>query len=888
MKKLNYLINQTAVYIPQMILFVFMLISCSVMGQLKAKKQLTPADYSKWGTLFVEEISEKGNWVSYSMRNFELQIDTLFVKNTKSKQTVVIPNGTKGKFNQEEQFACLTPEGVLEVNLKTTKKQLFKNTTAYTFSTNGKYFIVEKEDTNNHKSLEIKSSNGKTVKTIESINSYNLNKHSDKLICITKSTTNNAMLIIDLEKSLSETIIIESSIYNFSNPTWNSQGNALVFFEDSLDNKAEKNKKIGYYNCKENKLLQFSMEDNSNMAETMQIDSNPQIPLTISDDGQRVFFRISEKQNLNNKKSPETVQIWRASDNWIYPVIKKFDNWKKTPKTALWNIATNQFLAITDTQYPKLILDGKQEWALIYNPMANKSSYKRDDDRDYYSKNLRTGETQLAIKQLPASLSETLMIPNTHYLVYYQNKNYWLLDLSTQRIQNLTENLNINIENSNYDRPGDIPSYGIAAWNKTNNSILIYDQYDIWEIAIDTKKATRLTSGKENEICFRIAKLKNGSWETSNYDGLSCREVDLDEGLILEATNANTITSGYYSWDRTDKESKIIFTDKRIDQLFKATKNNNYVYRQQDYDSPPSLLFKDKSVKSPQKLFQSNLQHYNYYWGKSELIHYQNPQGKPLKGILYYPANYDPSIKYPMIVDIYEKQSKELHYYVNPTDLAGGEACRTNFISQGYFYLMPDIVYEIGKPAISALECVTAATQSIIDKGLVNPKKIGLTGHSYGGYESCFIATQTNLFATVVIGAPATNLNSYYLTVNWDVGRPQMWRIENQQWRMGKSLFDDWEAYNQNSPIYYTKNVSVPLLIWTGEKDNNVNTSQTIELYLALKRLDKKAIMLYYPNEGHALMKEKTQRDFSHRIHNWFDYYLKDQTRESWIVDTKN
>ncbi|MNY21577.1 x-prolyl-dipeptidyl aminopeptidase [compost metagenome] len=106
-----------------------------------------------------------------------------------------------------------------------------------------------------------------------------------------------------------------------------------------------------------------------------------------------------------------------------------------------------------------------------------------------------------------------------------------------------------------------------------------------------------------------------------------------------------------------------------------------------------------------------------------------------------------------------------------------------------------------------------------------------------------------------------------------------MWRIENQQWRMAKSLFEDRESYNQNSPIQYIKNVSIPLLIWTGEKDNNVNTSQTIEFYLALKRLEKQAIMLFYPNEGHNIIKEKNQRDLSQRILNWFDYYLKDKVQ---------
>lgn len=869
-----------------MLCILWMFISCPLMGQPKSKKLLTAADYPKWGTLFVEALSEKGNWVAYTMRYEELQKDTLFLKNTKTQKTIVIPTAVSGKFNKEQQFACLTADGVMEVNLKTAQKQLIQKATDFAFSTNGKYLLMLLTTTNNQKKLVISDNKGKKVKIIENVTTYKLHEASDKIVCTIESARHNAVIIVDLKNSLSEKKITESPNYIYTQASWNSSGNALAFFEESSDKKVPIPTQIGYFNGKKNQFSQFSMEDNTKIADSMRIDTSQNIALSLSDDGLKVFFGIKEKKLFDN--SPETVQIWKTKDNWIYPKRKKIHNWRITVKTAVWNADTNQFLTITDPQFPKLMLDGKQQWALVFNPMYTESQYQLEDDRDYYVRNLTTGTTQLVLKRMPVSDFETLMIPNTNYFVYYQNKNWWLLDCSTQQKQNLTEKLVVNFENSNYDRPGYIPSYGIAAYNTSNNSILFYDQYDIWEIAIDSKKANRLTHGREQQICFRIQKPKNSSGHNASFNGTSCKVIDLEQGLVLEATDPNTMNSGYYSWNKKDKESKIIFAGKCIDQLFNASKNNSYLFREQDYDSPPSLIFKSTASGGSQKLFQSNPQHYHYYWGKAELIHYQNPQGKKLKGILYYPANYDPKLKYPMIVDIYEKQSDELHLYVNPTELELNGTCSTNFISQGYFYLKPDIVYEIGKPAIAALECVTAATQSIIDKGLINPNKIGLTGHSYGGYESCFIATQTNLFATAVIGAAATNLNSYYFATNWDIGKPHIWRIENQQWRMGKSLFEDWEGYNQNSPIYYTKNVSIPLLIWTGEKDQNVNTSQTIEFYLALKRLNKEAIMLYYPNEGHALVHEKTQRDLTRRMQNWFDYFLKDQTPASWILDMKN
>lgn len=163
----------------------------------------------------------------------------------------------------------------------------------------------------------------------------------------------------------------------------------------------------------------------------------------------------------------------------------------------------------------------------------------------------------------------------------------------------------------------------------------------------------------------------------------------------------------------------------------------------------------------------------------------------------------------------------------------------------------------------------------------------GLIGHSFGGYETSFIVTRTNIFATAIAGAPATDLTSWYLTVGWNTGRPEFWRFESQQWRMGKSLFEDMESYNRNSPILHVKQITTPLLLWTGEVDKQVNTNQSIEFYLALHRLEKQATMLIYPKERHALLKEENQKDLTKRIQNWFDYYLKDMQPQPWMLKDK-
>ncbi|MBW4362015.1 alpha/beta hydrolase family protein [Flavobacterium taihuense] len=97
-------------------------------------------------------------------------------------------------------------------------------------------------------------------------------------------------------------------------------------------------------------------------------------------------------------------------------------------------------------------------------------------------------------------------------------------------------------------------------------------------------------------------------------------------------------------------------------------------------------------------------------------------------------------------------------------------------------------------------------------------------------------------------------------------------------------MFDDTDSYLKNSPVLQAANVHTPLLSWTGAEDRHVNYYQSIEFYLALRRLGKKHTMLIYPGDGHALMDGSNQKDLTQRTEEWFGYYLKNETLKSWMV----
>lgn len=352
----------------------------------------------------------------------------------------------------------------------------------------------------------------------------------------------------------------------------------------------------------------------------------------------------------------------------------------------------------------------------------------------------------------------------------------------------------------------------------------------------------------------------------------------------MEATGKDHVASGYYYWQRSQGEKPIVYKEMKISQLQWTANKQDIMYVEENFDVSPRLVLSSIKGSKQEAVVNSNPQQQNYFWGKSIQIKYTNVSGVSLTGVLFYPANYSPDKKYPMVVHIYQKQFRELHKYVNPS-LHNNEGWNhVNFTTKGYFVLYPDIVYELGNTGASATDCVTSATKAVIDMGIVDSHKIGLIGHSFGGFETNFIITQTDMFATAVSGAGLSDFVSAYLGVSWNYSKPDFWRFEYHQFRMGKSLFEDTEGYLRNSPVLHAAKVNTPLLTWTGELDLQINAKQSYEFYLALRRLKKKSIMLVYPGEEHALSESTNTEDLTNKIESWFDYYLKGKESSSWMI----
>jgi dipeptidyl aminopeptidase/acylaminoacyl peptidase len=175
------------------------------------------------------------------------------------------------------------------------------------------------------------------------------------------------------------------------------------------------------------------------------------------------------------------------------------------------------------------------------------------------------------------------------------------------------------------------------------------------------------------------------------------------------------------------------------------------------------------------------------------------------------------------------------------------------------------------------------AAQKLIDMGVAHPEKIGLQGHSWAGYQSAFMITQTDMFKAVVSGAPVSNMTSAYSGIRLNSGLARQFQYETGQSRIGKPLTQALDLYIENSPVFFADKVNTPVLIMFGDDDGAVPWQEGIQYYLALRRHNKDAIFLQYEGEPHHLKKFPNQVDFSIRMMEYFDHHLKGKPAAEWI-----
>lgn len=842
------------------------------------KTKLTPESYPLWGSVIFDKISPEQTWASYK-GGHKNSNDTLFVRNINSLKTFSFPNGGKSGFSVSQIFFCKTDNELIIVNLKNGNKEIIKEIIDFDYNEKNDQILILSAGEIKNKTLTIRSFKTGRQRQISNIDHYSLNREKGLLAYSIFSDQKSTISITNLQNE--ETFDIHKGAVHFSFMNWQKNGLSLAF---TAGNDPQLPQAMYHFIVADRELYGFKFLSDSSSIINAATTFDSESPIVISDDLQRLFFTTINANPQIGKNEIKDVEIWGSADKRTFIQRQNADRLNKR-KVAVWTPVLNKAVQITSSELPDLILSGDMRYAVLSNPEGYEPQFEYTAPRDFYVLDLRTFQKKILLKNYRPEYLGFNVSPNGKYLAYFKNGDWWTYCFRSGVHKNITAASGIKFTAKEQSL---VPESvcGNPGWTNNDDQILLYDRFDVWTVEPDGNSFKRLTRGREADIVFRLAKSFDKPRFEHLFEGQIQDIFNLDRDLILTAVGKDGKT-GIYRWNKKSNETSIIYNDALFDQIIFSDKRNNIFFREQKFDMSPKLAFINNSSIT-KYFYKSNPQQDKYFWGRSELIEYQNSKGVKLKGVLHYPAEYSALKKYPMIVNIYERKSFELHRYHNPTFYVEGGFNPSVFTSEGYFVLQPDISLEFQNPGISAADCVISAVRKAIELNAVDEQHIGLMGHSFGGYESSFIITQTNLFAASIASGAITDLNSYYYTINKGNGRPDMWRFQNEEWNMGGTPYELPKTYYDNSPINFVENIQTPVLLWSGKNDYQVDTHQSMEFHLALRRAGKKSLMLLYPDEGHSLIDPEKQKDLSLRSLQWFDHFLKENKKSDWITQSLN
>ena len=613
-----------------------------------------------------------------------------------------------------------------------------------------------------------------------------------------------------------------------------------------------------------------------------------------SDDGKTVFVGIAgwnekppapkraegpapqgsgETPNRPAADEQPTVDIWHAKDVFVMPRQKltaRADRQRNL--LAAWHLDSGRLvpLGITVDETVLPLRRQKLAYAEVYDRYAMDRTIGRVS-ADIALIDLANGARTTVVEGINDNTLQSS--PDGRYLLYFHNDQWWTIDTATRAVTNITRAAATTF----VDRESDVtvkqkPSFGVGGWTRADEAVLLYDKFDVWQIAANGSKATRLTDGAAEQVRHRIVRLDpEEEW------------IDTSKPVTLSLFGTWSKKSGYARWTPgTNAVERLIFEDKAVTGLAKARDADVHIYTAQRYDDSPDAFVAGMDLKNARQVTSTNSFMSKYAWGRSETVEYRSDRGLRLQGTLYYPAGYEAGRKYPLVVYLYEKLSDNVHRFVPPSERDYYNT--TALTSQGYAVFQPDIVFRPREPGQSVVECVVPGVKRIVAMGVADAARVGVVGHSWGGFDAAYLATHTDTFAAAVAGAAITNLVSNYGNHHWTSGIAETDHIETGQQRMEVALYEDLQAYIRNSAVFNVHNMKTALLLEVGDNDGTVHWHQGVEMYNIARRAKKDVVMLAYGGEDHGLRRKANQIDYQKRIHEWFAHYLKNEPAAPWIA----
>jgi dienelactone hydrolase len=907
-------------------LFLILIFPMLLNAQTNQKKQLTADDYAGWKRIGNSKISNSGNLTVYEL-NPQKGDGQLMIYSLATGSTTVINRGKKPEIGPDDNFILYTlvqsEDTLRKAKLKKVKKEempqdslgilLLKTNTTYKYPRLKLLGISEENATwiVFTATPEVKKDTSKTAKKVKTIK-----QPGDDLILFSTKSSDTLMFKSATEffcpkkggsvyfvQQRKDSLLTYSSVKRFDtgkamvSELFSSEGfvKKIVADETGEDYSFLFSKDTASVKCfslylgkvSRNEPHLIADKDTRGMPSGWSPSENG--TLWFSRDASKLYFGtaktpVPEPKDTLLDEEKSKVDIWNWKDLTLQSQQKvDLDKEKKKNFTALFDLTSEKFIQLADTVVTRVSTFRKGDSDLLLGeddrPYRRAQSWTGNALADFYLIDAKTGKRhQVAVGKERVSLS-----PAGNYMLWYEqtDSSYYVRPTGSDNaaIRSLTRLIPVRFFDERNDLPDDPRPYGIAGWSAEDKYVFIYDRFDIWKIDPSGKQAPVCVTrgyGRKHHLQFRYLKTDK-------------EEEFIPSGKIslLSAFDMETMASGFFSCDLyTAKEpSQQLMSSHFYGAPLKAAHADRIIWTKESVSDYPDLWTSNLMFENPQCISHANPQQKEYNWLSVELVEWISFTGDTLKGLLYKPENLDVTQKYPMVVYYYERNAETLNRYSVPSP-SKSIINRPFYCSNGYLVFVPDITYRIGYPGQSAYDAVVSGVYHLANtRPYVDLPRIGLQGHSWGGYQTAWLITRTDMFAAAMAGAPVSNMTSAYGGIRWESGNSRMAQYEHTQSRIGGTLWDKPMLYIENSPLFSAPKVNTPLLMMHNDYDGAVPWYQGIEFFVALRRLNKPAWMLTYNGEAHNLKDESwaNRMDLDKRMFQFFNHFLKGEPMPAWM-----
>ncbi len=914
--------------------FVLLVVALPLRGGETSKKPLGHEVYDSWIRLTGESVANDGTRVMYTLEPQEGD-SRLVVYTAAGGTTDTIARGTGGKFTESSDYAVFivrpffsaikkardekkkgddAPKDSLGIlHLATHEVQRIPRVKSFKLPEKGSGWVayqLEKAapdtskksrphggDADDDKSDEKKDEKGTTVVMRELSSGrehafpfardYALSRDGRRLIVTTTgndSTASAGVFVFSTATGKTDTIALGHGSYR--QPAWDDAGTQAAFVADR-DTSKSKQRFYALYYWKAGSDSARPVVDTltHGMYAHWLVSENGSV--SFSKDGTRLFFGtapvpLPDDTTLIEEETAK-LDVWSWTDGHIQSQqLKNLDEEKKRSYAAVFNIGPGRFIQIADTALPSAVTgdEGNAPLALGMTslPYSREETWEGVPSYDVYAVDMTTGARTKLLTHVRGGVS---LSPGGRFVTWFdgKQKNYFALPLSGG---GKPVNMTAGVRHPLYDELSDVPAYpppyGSPGWIGRDSLFLVYDRFDIWGADPSGRTPARcLTAGSGRASQVRY-----------HYVRLDPEERFLTPGqmMLLRAFSERDKSAGF-TRAAAGKEAPpvpLVMTPHVYAMAARALHAGRMIFERESFSEPTDLYVTDTAFTSPVRISDSNPQQKQYLWGTVGLVSWKAGDGKPIDGLLYKPEGFDPAKKYPLIVYYYERNSDLLHRYIAPAPSASTVNIAL-YVSRGYLIFVPDIRYRVGYPGKSAYDCIIPGVKSLVARGFVDAGRMALQGQSWGGYQTAFLVTRTNMFRAAMAGAAVSNMTSAYGGIRWESGLARMFQYEKEQSRIGATLWQRPDLYIENSPLFRADSVRTPLLMMNNDADGAVPWYQGIEFYNALRRLGRPVWMLVYNGEAHNLVQRKNRKDLSIRMLSFFDHYLMDKPAPAWMKE---